>query len=142
MLDTLPGTSVGVLFDGFWATYKNVDPSALYAISPGTGANLDGSPTNFIVLGPGQSATVGSDGSNYFTTNRPDRAQFGLLSSPTLYIATAGADSNHGLAPTAPLQTIQGAMDYLYTRFNHGGARLTLQLAAGTYGGFSARRRF
>src|SRR4029077_8297814 len=91
-------------------------------------------------LGPGQSAFLQSDGNGkYHSIADPPRAKFGFLSHPILYVCLTGNDRNHGLTPSSPLQTLQGIMDYLFTRWDHGGSSLTLQACPGKYAGFSAR---
>src|SRR5262249_21460741 len=144
--DVLPGANgTGILPNGCEITITNTDPKSIYSVytanSTGT-VQLNGSAANFILAGPSQSIRIVSDGMNYWTVEKPDRAKFVLNSSPTLYVcASTGSDTKSGLhndvpsAPSGPLQTLQGVLNYYLTRFDHSGARLTIQACAGTYAG-------
>lgn len=134
MVDTLPGTGTAVLAANWEATYFNSDASALLAISPAAGANLNGSATGTIVLGPGQQATIGCDGSNYYSLNQPDRTRLGAATA--FYVATTGSDTaNNGLAVGTPFLTTQHAWNYLFDNYDLNGFVATVTMAAGTFGG-------
>lgn len=143
MTDTLPGTSPGPLPAGSIISVKNNDSTALYQVTAGTGATLDGLATNYVILGPSQSGIFQSDGVNYVTISKPTRVKFAALSSPTLFVnASTGSDTNSGITTSFAFQTIQAAMDILFDNYDHGGSKFTMQLAAGTYSGFSIRGGF
>jgi hypothetical protein len=65
MADTLPGTTPGVLPATWKVTIVNSDTTASDTISVGSGALLDGG--SGVIIGPGQSLTIHSDGSNYYS---------------------------------------------------------------------------
>lgn len=131
MTDTLPGTSPGVLAKGWYATIQNNDASALLFFNTGAGANLNGSSTGSIVLGPGQRCTVFSDGSNYWTRDLPLRVRLGA--NTTFYVATTGNDSNNGLASGAAWLTLQHAVNYIIDNVDLAGFTATISVADGTY---------
>jgi hypothetical protein len=64
MTDILPGTGA-VLASGWWTEIINSDSTATIAITAGTGATIDG--VTSYLLAPGASATIGSDGVNYWS---------------------------------------------------------------------------
>ncbi|HZZ80045.1 MAG TPA: hypothetical protein VFE62_16145 [Gemmataceae bacterium] len=131
MTDTLPGTSPGVMALGWQEEIVNNDASALYFLSTGSGANLNGSSTGSIVLGPGQRAIVFSDGSNYWAQELPSRVRLGANTS--FYVATTGSDSNNGLASGTPWATLQHAANYIQQNVDLGGFTATINVANGTY---------
>lgn len=132
MEDTLPGTSLGVL-PARWATViKNTDSSALYRVTVASGANLDGVSSNSVILGPGQTCEIVSDGTNYFTVGKPVRAKLGANTS--IFVATTGSDTaNDGLTSSTPFATIQHALNTLVSGFDLANFDVTIQLANGTY---------
>ncbi|WP_088258592.1 hypothetical protein [Fimbriiglobus ruber] len=133
MTDTLPGTSPGVLAQGWSTIAENNDTSALYAFSPGSGTDLNGSSTGTIILGPGQRCAVFSDGSNYWAKDLPGRTRLGA--NATFYVSTTGSDSNTGLASGTPWATIQHAITVLANSYDLNGFTATISLANGTYSG-------
>ncbi|OWK42069.1 hypothetical protein [Fimbriiglobus ruber] len=133
MTDTLPGTSPGVLSQGWSAIAENNDASALYAFSVGSGADLNGSSTGTIILGPGQRCSIFSDGSNYWTKDLPSRTRLGA--NTTFYVSTTGSDANTGLASGTPWATIQHAINFVANNLDLGGFGATISVADGTYTG-------
>jgi hypothetical protein len=132
MIDTLPGTSPGVLAKGWSATIVNNDSSALYLLTVGSGANFNGSSSSSIVLGPGQRATIFSDGTNYWAKEAPGRIR--MAANTSFFVSTTGSDSaNTGLTAASPFATIQHALNYIANNVDLAGLIATIQLADGTY---------
>lgn len=131
MIDTLPGSSPGVMPAGWQVTIGNADTGGILALTVGSGATLDGGSGTILYVGPGQRVTVVSDGANYATSEKPDRCRLGAATS--LYVATTGSDSNHGLTTAAPFATIQKAVDVLQDRVDLNGNSITIQVADGSY---------
>ena len=131
MVDTLPGTSPAILPVGWQRTIRNVDATAMLVISSGSGANFNGSSLAKLYLGPQQSATIYSDGTQYYTLNQPNR---GLLDSAlNLYVSTTGNDNNHGLLSTAPFLTMLGAASVALKAFDTQTNSININVAAGAY---------
>lgn len=131
MLDTLPGTSPGVLSPNWRATIVNNDASALYSFTVGAGAQLNGISAGYVVLGGGQRCTVFSDGTNYWTTTMPDRIRLGA--SANFFVSTTGNDSNNGLTSATPWLTVSHALQTIASNYDLGQSVATVQLADGTY---------
>jgi len=134
MFDTLPGTSPGQIADTGVVNIFNNDASALLVISPGSGASLKGalSYNGFLVLGPGQSANIISDGTDYWIAAKPDRVVLGA--NTTIYVSTSGSDStNSGLTSGSAFASMQMAWNTLLAHFDLNGFTVTVQLANGTY---------
>lgn len=132
MVDVLPGGSIAVLGTYFKANITNNDVSGLLIISVGAGgALLNGSATNTVILGPDQSTTIVSDGTNYMTQVAPGRVRLGA--NTTVYVATGGNDSNNGLAVGTPWLTIAKAIAFAQQSVDLNSFILTVQLADGTY---------
>jgi hypothetical protein len=146
MADTLPGTGPGVLPAFTQMQIKNNDTAGLLSVVAGSGAVLNGTPLGYLVLGPGQNATVYSDGSNYFVLQRPDRVRLGLTpgSFTTLYVNPSGgansSDNNTGLVQTqvagtitGPFQTIQHALNALQQYYDLNAQQVKIKCADGNY---------
>lgn len=136
MTDILPGTSPGPVSSGGIITVVNTDASAMLLISPGAGATLTGGNWvngSFLLLGPGQSITVISSGTNYYAVGGSFRASLGA--NLTMFVATTGSDTNNGLAAGAgnALASMQAAYNYALAHLDLNGFALTVQLANGTY---------
>lgn len=56
-----------------------------------------------------------------------------LRADTTFYVSNSGSNSNDGLTPGTPWETIQYAYDKLATDYDLGGFQATVQLANGTY---------
>ena len=131
MADTLPGTGPGVMASRWTTVIKNSDLTAILALMVGTGANLDGVAGKILHIGPGQTVVITSDGTNYFTLAKPDLCK--LRAATTIYVATTGSDSNHGLTSGAPFLTLQAAYNLIDNGFHLNNNVVTIQLADGTY---------
>jgi len=130
MVDTLPGSGMGIMAAG-WMTYlNNSDTTAMLVVQVGSGATLDGG-TGYIYIGPGQTVGFLSDGTKYFSMGADARARCGA--ALTIYVATTGSDNNHGLSAAAPVLTPKKAVALLYQRFDHNGFAPTIRIADGTY---------
>lgn len=133
MVDTLPGTSPGVMAAGWKAEIVNNDASGLLYLSTGSGANLNGSSTGSILLGPNQRCVIFSDGSNYWAEQMPGRTRLGANTS--LFVATTGNDANNGIVVGSPYLTIQRAINVLANNVDLNGFTATVVVADGTYTG-------
>jgi hypothetical protein len=133
MLDTLPGTSPGVLPAATVVTVTNNDVSALLVIQAGSGATLKGLTfSNFLYLGPGQSAQIQSDGTNYYEISPPFRAKLGA--NTTIYVGTSGSDTaNSCISSSSACLTTARAWALGQNVLDLNGYTLTIQHAAGTY---------
>lgn len=104
MVDTLPGTSPGILPAGTYLTIKNNDTAGVLAINVGAGAALKANlaATGYIYICPGQSITFFSDAANYWALNQPSTC---LLSANVtfFYVLSGGSTTNHGLTSASPL---------------------------------------
>jgi hypothetical protein len=135
MTDTLPAAG---LTTNSIISISNIDSGgAGYVVNAQGGSSLDGVASGFILLGPGQQASVQFDGSNYWTVHKPTRFVIGS-SGTTFYVSPSGNDNNHGLTAAAPWGTLQHAWNYVQQHVDLGGAPLggsgvTVQLADGTY---------
>jgi hypothetical protein len=108
MIDTLPGTSPGILSAGVFITIKNNDSGGVLAINVGPGANLKAAvaPTGWVYICPNQSISFYSDGTNYWALGQP--ALCVLQAGTTFFVAGTGtASTNHGLTSAAPLLPTQ-----------------------------------
>ncbi|MGJ5032365.1 hypothetical protein ACQR1I_36390 [Bradyrhizobium sp. HKCCYLS2038] len=135
MADTLPGTSPGVLTAGTTITVTNADTAALLSIKPGSGATFKSkvASTGFLYLGPGQTATFYSDGTDYWILSAPTRCVFSA--DVTMYLnASTGASTKDGLTSSTPLLDPTGAYNLLKNSFDLNGYKITFQFANGTYG--------
>ncbi len=131
MVDTLPGTSPGVLGAGRIITVFNNDASGVLAISAGAGATIFRPEARITYLGPGQSASFGSNGANYFQLLAPTRAKLGA--SIRIFVSLSGNDDNCGLTSGTALITPQRAWDVISVRFDLAGHVATAKFADGTY---------
>lgn len=134
MVDTLPGTGTAVMASGWWVRVVNTDTAGILAVGVASGANLDGNATGFyIYLGPGQGATIISDGSNYFAIEKPDRCRLGATT--TFFCGGTGSSaSNAGLTTgTGALATIQSAINLVGSRLDMNGQACVIQIADGNY---------
>lgn len=131
MTDILPGTSPGVMAQGWEIEIVNNDSSALMLINVGSGANLDGSSSGALAIGGGQRVIVFSDGSNYWSKYKPSRLR--LASAASIFLSASGSDSNTGFASGSPLLTISHALSVIANGWDIAGNSATLQLADGTY---------
>lgn len=134
MFDTLPGTSPGQINATGVINIYNADSTALLVVSAGAGATLNGalSYNGFLILGPGQSANIISDGTNYWIAAKPDRVVLGA--NTTFYVSTTGSDTaNSGLTSGSPFASVQMAWNVLQAHVDLSGYIVTIQLANGTY---------
>lgn len=137
MIDTLPGTGgAGVLAANTLLTIKNEDTTAVLMFKVGSGANLDGVSTTTIYVGPGQSVTFYSDGSNYLSLGKPPRCK--LAGNISLFVSSAGLDTNSGLTAADAWLTGTNAWNVLRDKFDLAGFTITVNIAAGTYTQFLA----
>jgi hypothetical protein len=58
-----------------------------------------------------------------------------LTTDMTLYVRTAGSNSNDGLTPTTAFATVQYAVDYAFTHLQLNGFILTIDVGGGTFSG-------
>lgn len=141
MRDMLPGGAGVLLVDSLIIIY-NDDSKGLLEIKAGGGAKLDGVTTNFVLLGPKQSAKFLSDGTDYRTIERESKARvattvFPPLPSPGLFTTypvwyvnrDTGDDLNSGIDATTPFRTIQAAYDFVYRFVDLNGGGMLIQLA-------------
>lgn len=134
MVDTLPGSSPGVLPAGTYFQIKNADTSAVLAINVGSGATLKAklATTGYVYLCPGQAMGFYSDGSNYWGLSQPIQCSLGAAT--TFYATPSGGSStNNGLSASSPLDSITHAYQLAQGAFNANGQTVTIQSAAGTY---------
>lgn len=131
MVDTLPGSSPGVMPAGWQVTVANADAIGILALTVGGGATLDGASGTILYVGPGQRVTVVSDGTNYVTSEKPDRCR--LSAATSFYVATTGSDSNHGLTAAAPFATIQKGIDFIVDVIDLAGQDAIVKVADGSY---------
>jgi hypothetical protein len=132
MIDTLPGTSPGVIPANDVINIKNVDAAGVLALNVGSGATLKAAvgPTGWLYLCPGQQASFFSDGSTYWATSQPPVCF--LQGATTFFAAASGTSStNHGLTSAAPLTPNQAYQ--LAQSFNANAKTVTIQVADGTY---------
>lgn len=134
MFDMLPLASLPANDE---ITVVNADPRAILQYAAAPGRALDGNPVGWGLLGPGQMARIVSDGTEYWTIQRPDRVKF--KTDNTLYCSPTGNDANSGIDPSVPFKTIQAGMDATFRNFDIGGWHYNFQLSDGTYAGFSIR---
>lgn len=134
MSDLLPGTGPGILTANTSITIQNVDTTGILSIKAGAGAVISSyvSSTGFIYIGPGQTITFYSDGSNYWTTDRP--AYCKLAAPITIFIATTGSATNDGLTVSTPLLDPTFAYNLIQSNFDLNKVTLTFKLADGAYG--------
>lgn len=128
MADTFPGTSPGVLPNNCPITVTNNDASALLTIAVGAGAIMESGAiwNGFIYLGPGQTAVVQSNGSNYWATRSPGRAK--LAANTSIYFGNSGNDTaNSGAASSVPFLTISRAWNFVQNAIDMNGFVLTIQ---------------
>lgn len=139
MTDTLPGTSPGVLAAGWLASVMNSDPFATLTVAVGSGAVLDNGVA--LVLMPGQSAMIGSDGVNYWTERGVGRIQ--LRANTTFYVSTSGNDTTGFGTSAAPWATWQRAWNVICSQYDLAGYAATITdstanqaFTAGVIGGY------
>jgi hypothetical protein len=73
----------------------------------------DGAMKGYIILGPGQSAAVESDGSNYWSVNKPNRIRIPLAGSIFYQSELSGDDGNDGLTSSTPKYSLQQVHNFL-----------------------------
>ncbi len=128
MTDTLPGSSPGILAAGWFTTILNSDPLASLTIAADAGSTVTGQ----VIIPPGRSIVINSDGAGYWTEGGIGRIQ--LQGNITLYVATTGSDTaNTGLTVGSPFATIQKAWNVLQAGYDLSGFVGTIQIADGTY---------
>ena len=120
MTDTIPGANSGGALPAGIYYVSNIDSGTLLQLAIGNGSVLDGgiaftdsiSPS-YILLGPGQAFYFASDGTNYWTIERPERVRIVTAGHITVYVdGTNGNDSNPGLTSgSGAMRTLQGAFD-------------------------------
>lgn len=138
MFDTLPGTSPGILPLLSRVIVHNSDTTAILALTAGSGATLDGIAGNIIYLGPHQSADVRSDGTNYFTSDKPVRCILGANANLYVNLSTGSDSGNSGIATTSPFATIQHAYDVVSRNFDLAGYQVTINaVSTGAYAPFT-----
>jgi len=133
MVDTLPGTSPGVLAANTIISVTNSDTAGLLAIATGSGSLIKGGGllfNGFTYIGPGQTLQFYSDGSNYWIVNSPGRAKLGA--NTTLLIATTGSDTT-GNGITTAFATLLKAWSFAQTILDHNGLVVTYSIATGNY---------
>ena len=133
MVDTLPGGG-GALPAGWTGTIVNTDTTGLLAIGAGSGSTLTGSGVSngWLVIGPGQKASITSDGTNYTCYGAPGRAK--LLANTTLFVATGGSDTaNSGITSGSAFLTVNHAYSWAQQSLDLNGFQLTIARAAGSY---------
>lgn len=128
MVDTLPGTSPGVLNAGTVITVHN-DGTTLMSVGVGSGAQLDGIASGFVMLGPNQTASFHSDGSNYRSLIKPTYAKLGYGQPIILYIDQNGSDNNCGLTPALAFKTQQAAWNFAAFNIHINSGSIFFQLA-------------
>ena len=128
MVDTLPGISPGVLNAGTVITVHN-DGTTLMAIGVGSGAQLDGCASGFVMLGPQQTASFHSDGSNYRSLTKPDFAKLGYGQPITIHIDQAGDDGSCGLTTGTAFKTLQAAWNFAAFNIHINSGSIFFQLA-------------
>jgi hypothetical protein len=131
MIDTLPGAAAGAMPAGWSVSISNKDNGALVYIVVGAGSTLDNVASGYIVLGPKQSITVRSDGTNYFTSARHGRTR--LQAAWVFFVATTGSDATGLGTLAAPWLTIQFGHSWIVANLDCAGQMVTFQLADGTY---------
>lgn len=94
-------------------TLVNVDLTAQLVVK--TATVLDGSASNFVIVGPGQAAQFFSEDGEWRTISQPDRTK---LRQPTrIYVdCVAGSDINSGLERSMAFKHVQQAVDFVYNR--------------------------
>jgi len=138
MIDTLPGTSPGVLPANTFITVKNNDTAGVIAINVGSGATLKAqvATTGYVYICPGQSVSFYSDGSNYWAINQPPTCY--LKAATTFFaVSSGGSATNHGLTSAFPLDSLTDAYALAQSVFNAGllnpsTQAVTIQDATGT----------
>lgn len=136
VIDTLPGTSPGVLPSGSLVKVTNTNAAALIAFRAGSGATLDGGALNFVTLGPGQSGWFLSDGSNYQTVQRPLRAKLAANTSTTIYVSNVNGNDNFpGITAAQPFLTRQAVWNYMMQNLDIANAvvRVVFDASLGVY---------
>ncbi len=128
MVDALPGTSPGVLNAGTVITVHN-DGTTLMSVGVASGAQLDGSASGFVMLGPQQTASFHSDGSNYRSLIKPTFAKLGYGQPVTIYIDQNGNDGNCGLTSATAFKTIQAAWNFAAFNIHINSGSIFFQLA-------------
>jgi hypothetical protein len=133
MSDTLPSGSNALPANGR-VVFENIDTTALLIVSPQSGATLDGvaaSGGSLILLGPGQTAAVDSDGTNYWTAWKPGRCRLGAQTN--FFYASNGSNGNNGLTFGAPWLTASFGYAFIQENIDLNGFQIFLQPAAGTF---------
>lgn len=131
MTDTLP---TGTLAANTLFAIQNNDAAALW--SGTTSAKLDGVTGGILYLGPGQSAQLHFDGTDYRTLSKPNRCRLGA--NTTVYVNIAESDANVGITAAEAWATPTFAYNTIRDRFDLNGYVLTVQMADGAYGNLSA----
>lgn len=135
MTDTLPASppTAGCVF-----AIQNTDSSAIYGVKAGGSTKLDGTTNGYTLLGPGQSTSVQSDGSNYFSVSKPTRAKLAAGTTVTFFLAASACnDANMAITAGSPWCTVQQCWNYTQANIdignNKAGTGILCQLADGTY---------
>jgi hypothetical protein len=133
MVDTLPGTSPGVLPAGTYF-YENADATAPMLFGIGSGAVLDNGTVTIVGLGPGQRFRFFSDGANYWTIDRPAAAI--LAGALTIFVnASTGNDSTANGSAALPFLTLQAARNFARATYD---LRNSVQITFSCTGAFTA----
>jgi hypothetical protein len=130
MIDTLPGGGACLPALTTLTIYNN-DATQLLAIKADAGSTLSGAPRSYVLLGPGQSTVIVSDGANYFALNNETRTR--LNADTTMFVSTTGDNANVGLTAATPWATQTFAWSTICATIDLAGFTLTVQCAAGTY---------
>ena len=133
MIDTLPGTSPGVLPAGTYLTIVNADTSAIIAVSAGAGPTFFANKAlnGWVYIGPGQSLEVFSDGTNYYAITEISLIQ--LTAATTFYCSPTGSSTNHGLTSSSPLDSITNCYNLVRDMVDSNNFTVTIQSANGSY---------
>ncbi len=142
MLDTMPGNSTTPLPANWAATIVNADATALLVLAignTGAGSTLSGSGVvvgtvagaYHLYLGPGQSARLTADGTNYQVWGAPGRAK--CTANPTFFVSNGGTDGSSGLTSGDPLKTGTHAYEVMKGFIDLAGFQPTIQLAGTGY---------
>lgn len=132
MNDTLAGANTFPV--GGAVTFKNNDSTAILVIRSNFSGGIDGSAAgaSYVALGPSQSCTFVSNGAVWFTVGKPVRPK--CMAALNLYVAASGGNAtNSGLSASAPLVTIQAALNLAQNFYDLNNFNAVINIAAGTY---------
>lgn len=132
MADTLPGSG-SILTAGTLIKIINGDSAGILAIHPASGATLTAQTTStgWLYVGPGQTVSIYSDGTNYYAVSQPDYCI--LAANTTFYCSPSGSSTNHGLTSTSPIDSITDVYNLVQSVVNVNGFNVIFQSADGTY---------